>query len=537
MRNPICPVHIAERIKASATGSGDHWLAESPRRREILWFLQWASLQHGGLDAFAHQLVEKLPARFQPAALTVQTPDASGLYSLPQCLTVWRELARPMEVLRSNIHSEFGRREARERAWDRISQAPTTISFLDLQHFLTDQMTPRDAEGNDPRAVALRTAVQKYNRPWMVNWFARQAVEKLPDQLQWFCLPDGTLMLSRSFRAVRRDLEATLREFMERHAQETAATIAETTVTKTVRRELEFALASGVPVPIIGESRRGKSKSVANWCDMFPGRARLVTVPESNNELDFMRAHADALGIAYSHTTTTLTLRDQVEFVIKHSGLAVIYDEAHYLVPISYNKATPPRRLNWVRAKLVDRDVPTAFFATPQSYRQSLAKYAEETGYRIEQWLGRVAPAVILSDKIPFDEIVAVARSKFPELSQAQLEELADRVVVSNGNLKSLELAGKRARFLAGERGHAAPTFEDLVDASNEMMSSAPRVVSDHSPRPEPAPDSGRVAGAAVPVPARGSRPATPLQPAGRAPISRRQTRPVEAVAPVLSGP
>jgi hypothetical protein len=144
---------------------------------------------------------------------------------------------------------------------------------------------------------------------------------------------------------------------------------------------------------------------------------------------------------------------------------------------------------------------------------------------------------MILSDKIQFDEIVAVARSKFPELSLSQLEELADRVVVSNGNLKGLELAGKRARFLAGERGHTAPTFEDLVDASNEMMSSAPRVVSDHSPRPEPAPDSGRVAGAAVPVPARGSRPATPLQPAGHAPISRRQTRPVEAVAPVLSGP
>lgn len=534
---PICPIIIAKRIAASAIRHNEHWLAEWPRRREILWFLQWASLQPGGLDDFARQLVEKLPARFQPLALTSQTPAADGLYSLAQCLAIWRELADAQKAKGSDIETKIRQRELRECAWERISHAPSEISFPDLLHFITDEMTPRDAEGNDPGAVALRAAVQNYNRPWLVNWFIRQAIEKLPDQLQRFCLPEGNQMLSRSFRAVCRDLEATLIEFMELHARTTAAAIAETTITKTVRRELEFALASGVPVPIVGESRYGKTKSVANWCEMFPGRARLVTVPESNSELGFLRAHADALGIPYSHTTTGLTLRDQVEFIIKNSGLAIIYDEAHYLVPTSYTKATPPRRLNWVRAKLVDRDVPTAFFATPQSYKQSLARYAEETGYRIEQWLGRVAPAVILSDVIPFAEIVAVARSKFPELTQTQLEELADRAIVSDGYLKSLELAGKRARFLAGERGHTAPTTEDLLDACRDMLPDSPRVVSDYPARPERKPDNSRLADPAAPLPNRGSRPAEPLPVAGRAPLSRRQTRPVEAGAPALSRP
>src|ERR1035438_2913876 len=123
---------------------------------------------------------------------------------------------------------------------------------------------------------------------------------------------------------------------------------------------------------------------------MQPGRARLVIVPESNNMADFIRAHADAFGIDYTPGAPITAIKDKVEFVLENAGVMQVYDEAHGLIPISYHKATPPRRLTWVRMKVIDKGVPCAFFATPQSYDQTLDKYVKTTGYRVEQWLGRL---------------------------------------------------------------------------------------------------------------------------------------------------
>jgi len=112
---------------------------------------------------------------------------------------------------------------------------------------------------------------------------------------------------------------------------------------------------------------------------MHPGRARLVTVPESNREADLTRAHADAFGIEYTPGATSSALKGKVEFILRHAGVMIVYDESHFLVPISYHKATPPRRLNWVRTKVIDQGVPCALFATPQSYDQTLEKYVNTT--------------------------------------------------------------------------------------------------------------------------------------------------------------
>jgi hypothetical protein len=160
---------------------------------------------------------------------------------------------------------------------------------------------------------------------------------------------------------------------------EAAGQIAETVITKTVFRELEFAFAERVPVPFVGESRFGKTKSIGTFCEMHPGRARLVTVPESNREADLTRAHADAFGIEYTPGATSSALKGKVEFILRHAGVMIVYDESHFLVPVSYHKATPPRRLNWVRTKVIDQGVPCALFATPQSYDQTLEKYVNTT--------------------------------------------------------------------------------------------------------------------------------------------------------------
>lgn len=555
--NTISTIILATKIHGAASMQSDRWILEAPRRREILWFIQWASLQPGGIAAMVKRMVEKFPERFQTETMLTARHDRQGAYSVAECLKVWADknlcsleaaadcIARSSQSIDALLSDDATEKRkldiiAREAlaAWNRADNdspksnlpprwhsAPVKISFGELLTMcIGGKPTPRDAVGDSFAALALRAAVVKYNRTWLMKQCAAVAIAELPDYLyalcqvknkglknQWFCL----------------HLEQTLLDYIDLHAREVSSQIAETVITKTVRSELDFAVSECVAVPIVGESRYGKTKSVANWCQMYPGRARMVTIPESNNERDFIRAHADALNIEYSATTSGATLKDKVEFVIASAGLAIVYDEAHYAIPLNYNDATPPRRLNWIRAKLIDRGVATAFFATPQSYKQSLAKYAEETGYRIEQWLGRVAPAVILSDVIPVEEIIAVARTQFPEFSQAQLEELADRAIVSDGYLKSIELAGKRTRWLARQRGHDKPTAQDLSDACDEMMPASPRVVTD---APGSAMTPKGPARAIAPAQAQSSRIAEASEPDATEEFPRRSTRPKRIV-------
>jgi hypothetical protein len=270
---------------------------------------------------------------------------------------------------------------------------------------------------------------------------------------------------------------------MDYHAAESAREMAETEVTKIIFRELDFARTQNVPVPIVGASRFGKTKGVSVWCEMRPGLARLVTVPDSNRERDFVAAHADAFGIEYGAGSTTATLRRQVEFVLRHSGLFLVYDEAHFLVPVSYHAATPPRRLNWVRCQVIDRALGCAFFATPQSYRETLDAYVKKTGYCMEQWLGRLAPAVALPETLASADVLAVARNHFPDVPEPYLKLISARAMQSEGYLQNMDLTVKRARFLAGAHGRRSPALADVQEAIAHMMPAAMPKITSATPR------------------------------------------------------
>jgi hypothetical protein len=494
----INPERVAAKFNFSRTENQD------AQTGERVWFLQAMSMS-GGLDAFVAGLVEQYPHEFQTKAMIAAgAPAVGGCYSKDQCLAVWKGFSDRIDA--------FLQMMARERMQEGCApDAASQFSFQDFTlYYVAPDQTAADFEGADAQGAALRSAFKRFNYSWLCENCARIAKKDLPRLLIDFCQESHVNKLAPVYCP---NLSALLDEAIKNHAEREKALLVQTVVTRTVFRELEFSCSEGVPVPFVGESRFGKTKSVAGWCAAHPGRARLVTVPDSNREIDFIRAHADAFGIAYTTTISAGALKDKVESVLRNSGLMVVYDEAHFLIPVRYSKATAPRRLNWVRSQVIDQGVPCAFFATPQSYKQTLDKYVTTTGYRMEQWLGRMAPPVILSDVLPFEEIVAVARKHFPELPEVLLGEIADRAILSGGYLKSVELTGRRARFLARERGHTVPTMEDVLDAIEAMMPTSPRVVS-HVPEQE----------AAEPLPSRSTKPAAEPQEGSRGGISRRGT-------------
>jgi hypothetical protein len=156
--------------------------------------------------------------------------------------------------------------------------------------------------------------------------------------------------------------------------------------------------------------------------------------------------------------------------VVQNSGLFICYDEAHYLTPVNYNADTPPKRINWVRGQVIDKGIGCAFFATPQSLTQSLEKYAAKTKYNLEQWLGRLAPPLVLADYYDRDELMAVAQVHFPEFPVKLLALICSRAMQSEAYLKGMEFAARYASALAQDRKHRSPTIQDVDEAIERMM-------------------------------------------------------------------
>ncbi len=183
-----------------------------------------------------------------------------------------------------------------------------------------------------------------------------------------------------------------------------------------------------------------------------------------------LAAHADAFGIEYNDRTPISRLKRAVQWVVQNSGLFICYDEAHFLIPVSYFKDTPPKRINWVRCQVIDKGVGCAFFATPQSLNQTLEKYAAKTKYNLEQWIGRLAPPVVLADYYDRDELMAVAAIHFPAFPEKLLALICSRAMQSEGYLKSMEFTARYASALASDRGHRTPTMQDVDESIQRMM-------------------------------------------------------------------
>jgi hypothetical protein len=256
-----------------------------------------------------------------------------------------------------------------------------------------------------------------------------------------------------------------LSRFMDDHAKAELGKTADTSLRRKVIFELEFARTSSpaVPMILVADTRHGKTTAVETYCRAWPGRARLVTVPESNHERELYSAYAESFGMNVTPKTQTSHLKERVQFTLRNTGLFCVHDEAHWLVPIKYQKDTPPQRLNWVRTQIVDRHLPCAFFCTPQSQEESLARYVDKTHHNMEQWLGRMPKPVLISDKPTYEDLMSVARVRFGDFPQAALDELCDAAdekiegagarLNGEGGFKIVEFAGARARFLADRRG------------------------------------------------------------------------------------
>ncbi|HWY29564.1 MAG TPA: hypothetical protein VNX46_02340 [Candidatus Acidoferrum sp.] len=391
-------------------------VAKHPRRLELLWFLQWASFQPGGLPALSEKILSRYQDRLGTEVMRRQKAT-NGQWSAESCQAVWQNPP-------AHGCSEF------DRWMEHCALIPT------------------------PNVI--REGVKKFNRDYFLAVCQNHQRNTLPARLAALCsvqesqFEDAGLYSRNDTFA---DLYPALFDYMDHHAAMELEKLGKNRVTELVFNRLDFAIEEKYPVIILGDSRIGKTKSVSTWCAMRPGKARLVTLPDTSREWELYTAHADALGLPYNPNTTVRTLKRAVEFAMQNSGMFFVYDEAQMALPQKYDRNTVPRRLNWLRSQVIDKSIGCAFFATRQNYQHDMQRFVSVTQYQMEQWLGRIAPALILPADLDHCDMLSAAKALFPGMDSDLLALIVERCVQKESGFQYLRPIAAYTRFHARQEG------------------------------------------------------------------------------------
>ncbi len=511
----IHPEHVAEKLRAIRNHEYPELLkqiTDQPRLVEVMGFIQYVSMQPGGLTKFSADMLEAMPARFGTATMR-------GAKRQEYTLEERRRIAFEMDSGYSGIHDpDLPDHEA------------------ELLAVLIDRSGP-DAEENLARErQAYERAIKAWTTEDIREVCRRAAMDILPKYLQDICVGDGMGFNElpgqdhwKSPHWFLDDPIAAVFEMMDRRAAEVSKRLAMTVVASKVFDALDYALEEGVMVRIVGDSRFGKTEAIKAWAEMRPGLARVVKVPSSNTENGLVWEIAQSLGIATRFRTKPDVLKERVRFVLQQSRLFLILDESHFLIPQSYSKTTAPQRLNWVRSEIVDIGLPLALVDTKQTRREvttqnfleAADKFVRKTGFAMEQFFGRIYRTVQIPDELPRPDLIAVARIHFPDVTEDQLEIVADMAEMSENYLQTVEAVARLARHIARRARHRRITDADIYAAGHEVLPSLPEAADSEpdsseqpSRRPAPAGANKRADKAPLKAPARALQPGR-TQPTG----------------------
>jgi hypothetical protein len=479
---------VAAKLKAIQDGDYPdlfEQITRQPRYIELLAFLQKKSMERGSLPKFAADLIEQSPEHVGTPTLCQQK---GRTLTLSQKVEAWKEMdgGRP--------HIDFG---------------PPHYGEPEDLYSVGDEVERMSA----PDRAKLLTALKGVSDDALLEGCRKDALRKLPKYLHALCVNPELSFGSKNFTEVRsepapkrgeykpapstceinsfQDIEGAIFEFMDREAEAARAALAPTEITKKIWESMDYSYSEKVMVWVHTDSRFGKSETAKGYCAANPGRARWFQVPSDGSMKCLLMDMAKSLGIEVGCSCSPAVLRYRIKFVQEQLGFLLVVDEAHYLIPPNYTKSSSPMRLNWVR-ELVDMDLPIAIMTTPQSW-EALSRFERKTQYAMEQFFGRNFLTVAISGKMAEEDVLAVARLNFPEMSDGTIGTVVEEARLSRGYLQFIKSVATRARYLARESGRAMKAADVKAAVADYKGSSLPLAGPDAAAvEPDKTPESGR---------------------------------------------
>ncbi|HOC57904.1 MAG TPA: AAA family ATPase [Verrucomicrobiota bacterium] len=401
-----------------------------PEDRELVYFLQKLSQEEGGLHKAAEDLAAMFPERFGTKSMQRFGMKPGQVYSAQQVKLIRREIGRGGPEL--PLYGDP--REALEELLDAASGRPLLAPWQDKR----------------PTAYRLEDILDR-----------SEAVRKLlPSFLEELCL-NPAIMLEDCAPWYFPDLIQSLRDFEAARVRESRAVTAVTTIGSLVYESLDYALEGKCLVLIEGLARTGKTFAAKAWCAERPGKARYVQAPSTNDDIGFFRAIAKSLGVSINLNSKAQELRQRIEETLQPGGLAVVFDEAHWLWPSGTYRDALPGRINWIMTALVNYGVPVGLVTTPQFLR-SQKKVEQKSCWTSEQFIGRIGHYQKLPDSLGEADLAKVASALLPEGDSKSFELLVTYAQASAKYLAGIESAVRRARYLARKEGRERVVCADI---------------------------------------------------------------------------
>jgi len=138
-----------------------------------------------------------------------------------------------------------------------------------------------------------------------------------------------------------------------------------TNIGRAVWDSLDDCLEERRPCFLQGFEGRGKSASAHAWSQLHRGQARYVSLPGICTQRDFFGHIALAYGIPFRHANAPNQVRFRVRDAVVRSGLVLILDEAHFVLP-KETKRGRPELIDWIDTELCNAGVAVALITTPQ---------------------------------------------------------------------------------------------------------------------------------------------------------------------------
>jgi hypothetical protein len=451
-------------------------LSQEPELVRAMWFLQFVSQPEnyaGGLGRFTADFIAAQSNQIGSAHMAKANPRG-GQYIPSDAIEILREL--PYESRREIFGSDDAklidsvfdpcdddddcdraRESARPRA-DRKKRA-TALLVEGLTVKAARKICAQKAEEGLARYLKRLCEVPHvaFRNPCPVEYdHSTDYADRLkPEGAPWY------------FQNVADALLA----FISARSLRIKARIANTEITQLVTRWVEKSRRTKESVMIIGNSRFGKTEAVKMNAESDPGTCRLVQTPDSTAIGDLLREVARVLGIDVALHSSVRELREKIEYVLRFSGLQLIFDESQMLLPGKFSRNTAPARLNWVRRMMMDRQISVVFVCTPQSYLPAKKRFVNATGFAMEQFDERILKTVELPRELSEQDLLAVARIHFSNLREEYLKFVVDQVISTERNFVSdIRKIAVLAYDNAQEAGHKVPMLADIEAAMAEVL-------------------------------------------------------------------
>jgi len=444
-------------------------ILSDPREIELVWFIQYQSMQQGGLEKFTANLLSEFPEHLGTPAM-LQIGKREGIYNADQVRSVRsaRGLFYESEFpLGGEIRRCFGIFTAYSE--DQLQKNPglaQTVKAID-QRKIEHRRELEEESKTFPTSYPVMTfrdiCRDKFNK-------------EVPELLTQFCLDPGInsdglqVVTDDVFRiTVFHDLLGALYKFMERWETRHLAKMAITEVGKKVIDAMEYSEAERALVLIEGVYGTGKTFPAKVWCEARPGKRRYIQCPSSNDSLDFFRTIAEPLGVSNALSMKGTQMRSRVNDVLQAGHLSIVIDESHYLFPQASTRVALPGRVNWVMTALTNYNVPVVLVATPQ-FMSSRATVERNTFWAAGQLDGRISRYIPLPEELEESDLRAISRMHLPDGDEKSISTLVQYALASKKRLRGIEHLVKSARHVARWAGRDKVTFADIKQAMKDNL-------------------------------------------------------------------